>query len=419
IALAVALNVAKVTQMPDTYASQAEILIEDNGIYIGNYNPYYRVRTSIDVDMIQKWMLSTPVIRRIREYLGDDAVVSPGNFQIMFPLRNQREGSNQVLVSLQTRAMTPQTAFALAEGMIKAFKDQLLDNQLQQTQESMGWMAERLAAQKKKVEDAEAEFQKYKQEIMVVSFEDQKMAFSQQILKVTSELAELTNARVQIEVKVGRLKQSMAAGPDRSDLAFQSQGIEPVVGLLMQTNELVVQKQEKLKIFKPKHPTIRDLDAKLDILRNRIETEKQNVVTAMEIQATTLAAQENVLGRQIEEYKSEANRLAEKEWQYRILERDVKTNTELYNSLLTELEGTDLRGKMQSMTVTVIEPPTMPGSPNPKGLFSSIFIAVFIGTFLGGGLALVLNFLRAPVRSPEEIERRWGIPVVGVIPERN
>ncbi|MBN1295842.1 hypothetical protein JXA80_03615 [bacterium] len=419
ITVAVALNVLKVSQMSDSFTSNAEILIEDQGIYIGQYNPYYRVSTTIDVDMIQKWMLSSPVIHRIQERMGQDVMVSPGNYQIFFPLRNQREGSSKVLVSLQTRAPSSQHALLMAQGMIKSFKEQLMDNQLLQTQESIGWMAERLTAQKQKVEEAEERFQNYKKEIRVVSFEDQKMAFSQQVLKATSEMADLTNARVQIEVKVEKLRQAMAHGSDRADLAFTSQGIEPVVTFLRQYSELMIQKQEKLKIFKLKHPTILDLDGQLEVLRNRIEAEKQNLVTAMDMQSRTLQAQETVLAQQIEDYKTEANNMAEKEWQYRILEREVKTNTELYQSLLSELEGTDLRGKIQKMTVTVIEPPSMPMNPDSKGLMGSIVMAVFVGLFLGGGLALILNFLKAPIRSPEEIERRWGIPVVGIIPERN
>ncbi len=415
--ISTSLMALKLHAKKDTYTSVAQILIQNQGITIGRNNQYYRNPNYIDSHMIHLWMFSSPVMKKINKLIGN-VEGGPGEFDITFPIRQQREGSRQLLVTIAGHAGTPEYAFKMVDSMIRAFRSQLMDNQLQQTRESLSWMAERLADQKKKVEEAEARFQEYKRKIGIISFENQSQAEAQKLLSANSELNQLINERLQLEVELKKLKDARSESQSFSDLVYRSQGIESVINLLDEIKALQAKKQEKLQIFKSKHPQIRELDSRLKTLRRRVEAEKDNTITALSIKIQTIKDRESILKKSIQTNKTHANEVSQKEWQYRILERDVKTNSELYNSLLSELEGTDLRGKIESTTVTVIEPPRQPFAPDPKRILRNLLLAAFVGLFLGTIFAVILEHFESSLRSPEEIERRLGVSVVGMIPEK-
>ena len=415
--ISVGLTIVRLRSHVDTFTSVAQIVVQNESYSAGQY-PYYRMVKTLDPDMVTLWMLSSPVMQKINALLGPEAQTSMRGFNVSIPRRRDDQPSDTLLVVVSTSALNPQLAHQMANAMITSFRSQLMDNQLQKARESMAWMAERLADQKKKVEEAESRFQEYKQTIQVVSFEEQREAESSKILKAAAEVNEITNLRLQLEVDHRKLSDAMTRSFEISDLTFKSQSIEPVTTLIREYNTLVVQKQEKSKVFKSKHPEILELDAQMQTLRARIESEKQNVVSASRIRLQTLLDRETVLNQTIEEYKQSAQEISEKEWQYRILERELLTNEELYHGLLTELQGTDLRGKIESTSVTVVEPPSIPSKPDPRNILRSLLKAMLLGLFLGIGLALALDFFETSIRSPEELERKLGIPVIGVIPEK-
>ncbi len=303
--------VVRLQSQEDVYTSVAQIMIENESYSLGR-NPYFRLPNSIDSEMIRLWMMSSPVMSKISAQLGPEVLNGMMGFNISFPIREQQENSTALLALVSASAREPQLAYRMADAMITAFRSQLMDNQLQKTKESMAWMAERLTDQKKKVEEAEARFQEYKQTIQVVSFEEQRSAESSKILKASSEVNDIINLRLQLEVDYRKLSEAMAKNHDISDLTFKSQNIEPVTGLIRDYNTLIVQKQEKLKVFKSKHPEITELEAQLQTLRSRIETEKQNVVSSFQIRLQTLIEREGVLSKSIEEYKKSAQDIAEK-----------------------------------------------------------------------------------------------------------
>jgi capsular exopolysaccharide synthesis family protein len=77
---------------------------------------------------------------------------------------------------------------------------------------------------------------------------------------------------------------------------------------------------------------------------------------------------------------------------------------------------TDLSGQLQGNNVRVVDAARLPDRPvRPRKLIAIIF-GVMGGIFLGGFVAVVMEFLDQTVRTQEDVERRIGIPFVGVIP---
>lgn len=67
--------------------------------------------------------------------------------------------------------------------------------------------------------------------------------------------------------------------------------------------------------------------------------------------------------------------------------------------------------------VSISQPAVLPTVPLSNGLTKNLILAGIFGLLVGIGVVLLLDYLDLSVRTPEDLERRAGLPVLGVIPQ--
>lgn len=140
--------------------------------------------------------------------------------------------------------------------------------------------------------------------------------------------------------------------------------------------------------FTPAHPLVQTLDAQIAVLKTNlaeIQTRIKNLPSAQQ----------------------EAVRL----------ERDVRVNTELYQSLLNNAMQLRLvkEGKVGNVRVLdEAQEPQLPVKPQRRTIVAA---ALALGLFLGVVAALIRNMLvEQRIREPHELEMHTGMPVFSTIP---
>jgi capsular exopolysaccharide synthesis family protein len=102
--------------------------------------------------------------------------------------------------------------------------------------------------------------------------------------------------------------------------------------------------------------------------------------------------------------------------QYNILQRDVDTNRTLYDGLLQRYKEIGVAGGIGTNNISVVDKANLPGSPfKPKPLHN-IALAAAIGLALGLLAAFGLEVMDESVRSPEDVETKMAVPMLGSIP---
>lgn len=66
--------------------------------------------------------------------------------------------------------------------------------------------------------------------------------------------------------------------------------------------------------------------------------------------------------------------------------------------------------------VSVFQPALLPIVPIPTKVRSNLILAGVLGLVIGIGVVLLLDYLDLSVRNPDDLERRVGLPVLGVVP---
>src|SRR5262249_27849031 len=150
--------------------------------------------------------------------------------------------------------------------------------------------------------------------------------------------------------------------------------------------------------------------------RSQLREEIHKVIRGIESTYLATVERARVLRDKIEAQKAESFKLKDAAVQYAILEREVDTNRQLYDSVLQRMKEMGVAAELRVSNVSIIDnaqPPLTPLTASKKRLF----IAAFIGLIGGVGLAFFLERLDNTLKTPEEIERYLGLPYLGVVPD--
>ena len=85
-------------------------------------------------------------------------------------------------------------------------------------------------------------------------------------------------------------------------------------------------------------------------------------------------------------------------------------------TLRRRARGLELLAAVQTGGAELIEPATAPSSPSSPKTRTNVAVGAALGLLLGVSMALLVDRLDRRIRSPEEAERVFGSPVIGLIP---
>lgn len=131
----------------------------------------------------------------------------------------------------------------------------------------------------------------------------------------------------------------------------------------------------------------------------------------------TLDAQLAALTRDVGEVQTRIKGLPALQQEAVRMERDVKVNTELYQSLLNNALQLRLVKEGKVGNVRVLDEAVVPESPIKPQRRIVIAVALVLGLFAGVVAAFLRNaFVEQRIRDPHEVEANTGLPVFSTIP---
>jgi polysaccharide biosynthesis transport protein len=139
-------------------------------------------------------------------------------------------------------------------------------------------------------------------------------------------------------------------------------------------------------------------------------------VVLLETSLHSLSAQEAALGKQVDVLRQSLSGLSRSESDYTRLTRDVDSNRSLYAMLSDKLTAARIREQGEMKVVKVID------SPSPAVLVGNTKRMRFMGigllaaVALGVGVPALIEWIKRPVETEEDVESSTGLPVLAVIP---
>jgi uncharacterized protein involved in exopolysaccharide biosynthesis len=326
------------------------------------------------------------------------------------PRRNTR------LVYVRAEHPDPLLARDMANAVAGAYVKHNLDLKLKGAREAVSWLTEEAGRLQAGVQASAVALQDYRVKSGILGLQEQRQITAQKIMDANKAYVEAQAARLSLEARLRQVKR-IARDPDAaSNIITSPETAATILKLKTDLVDLEAERARALKVYKDKHPEVVKLDVRMQQVNDRIGAIVQSIVSGVETEQNLAVAREATLLDNVNRLRNEGQHVSEKEIQYLTLQRDLESNQQLYDAVLKRLKETGLTGGLETNNVTVLEEAKLPGGPIRPNPGRNLLVTAAIGLALGLGLALGIEYFDTRVNTPDDVERYFGLPVVGVVP---
>jgi capsular exopolysaccharide synthesis family protein len=272
------------------------------------------------------------------------------------------------------------------------------------------YLEDQLAQTKDKLEQSERKLVEFaQQEGLVNTGEEGASLASQNLTDLNSSLAEAQSQRIRAQA---RWRQASGGGSLPADML----GSSSVGALQQQRAGLDGQYQQKLQTFKPDYPEMVQLKAQIDAVNREIGAEMGRLRASVKAEYDAASANESMLKAQIANLRGEALDTDSRSIQYNILKREADTNRQLYDSLLQRFKEVGAAGDVRSNNISIVDR-AQSGFRFKPNLLVNLALGLFAGLLVGMLLAFALEFLDDTLKTPDDVEQKLKMAVLGLIPK--
>ncbi|MFT3807399.1 GumC family protein [Arenimonas sp.] len=300
-----------------------------------------------------------------------------------------------------------------ANAIAEAFVANNLDRRFGSATYAKGYLEERLKEMKAKLEESERQLVAFAQKEQIVSAggENGASLTEQNLGALNSAYATVKAERIRAE---SRWRQAQSL---RGSGLQAAAGEDPMIKTLQESRaKLMLEYQDKLRLYKPGYPLMQQLKAQIDEINQQIVAEEANIRSGIQAEYQAALQQEKMLEAQLSQSKGEVLDVQGRSIQYNIFKREVDTNRQLYDALLQRYKEVGVAGGVSANNIAVVDL-AEPGYKVLPDMSRNLTMAAMAGLLLGALLAFGFEYLDDTVKRPEDIEKKLGLPVLGAIPQ--
>lgn len=323
------------------------------------------------------------------------------------------------LVNIIAKQRTPDMAIKLANTMAEVYIEYNLQTKLSSARKTLVWLNEQIVDLRGKVQNAYSALSDYQSENEILSLEMSPEVQAAKLAELTNAYDQARQERIEAATRLAELRKIQRQGVN-FEVELAATVEDPVLAnLRIELNDAEIERTNLLQSYKDKHPKIKQIDTKIETLRQNLATAIETLFKKLETNVSVLQAKEANLASSVEAFKREAMQINEKRLEYSKLKSEVASTEELYNLLFRQLKETSITGDLvEKNTMRILESArTAQNITAPLRREQIIVFGVIIGFVLGIGLAFLFEYFDKTVKTPEDVEFFLDLPVLGTIPK--
>ncbi len=250
-----------------------------------------------------------------------------------------------------------------------------------------------------------------------MSIDGKETVVLDRLKELSREITTAQVARIGLEAEVEQIGkhgfaefQAPGSGSGNTGTGVSGSGTKSQLDIAMGEYAAMSQK------FKPDYPPLRQMKARVDQLQKLYNDELGKRSAAVKAAYEAARVKEADLQSELNRERAQALGLNDAAVEYAILQREVDTNRELYNSVLQRMKDVGLAAESQSSNIVIVdeaEPPTGPSSPHRT---IALLQAIAFGLALGIGLAFLIEYQDKTLKTPDQVEIYLHLPNLAAVP---
>ncbi|ALK96333.1 chain-length determining protein [Massilia sp. WF1] len=312
------------------------------------------------------------------------------------------------VVEISFKGADPAFSAAVANAFADEYEKITVQLKTQPAKKASSYFNEQTKQLRDNLEAAQARLSKYQQEKGIVSLDNNRVDVELQRLNELS--AQLVQA--QAAAMEGNSRQAAAgsalSSPDVANNALIQQmraNLATAEGKFADTSQR----------YGKNHPQYMAAKAELDKVRGELNAALGTVSRSVGANAQVMRQRESELREAVAQQKAKVLELNRARDELGVLLKDLDSAQRAFDAASQRFSQTRIEAQSEQSDISLLNPAVPPTQPSGPRVLLNTLVGILAGTVLGVGLALLLELLNRPVRSPSDVKDMLGIPVLGTI----
>lgn len=428
---------------PPEYRAEATFIIESNDVVFPGATALKMKESVRPFEFYQAVVKSKSFVEAAAKSLVDSSNKYPDvelSLIDAFSLIGNLEITNseyEDFIQLKAIANTPAIAYLLAEIGTQTLKQRCQEIDQEEYQNVVEFVDGQKGRALSELEEIERNLQEFLKNTDTAFLNDDEGGLLKRLMDLEDQL---TSVQTEKEVSLANLRTyEKRLGNIETQLTGNIGNTETpeIEAIRRELARLGDQKTKYMQQFGKTHPTITEIDAKIEkkkkdliqLLLSSAGNNESNVSAdqpnfrnlqelkiAEELKLDELKNRERYYQSLIDGYKKKHPNMLEYAIKIAQLKRAKTVQQNLYGFLLEKGEEAKIKGATGTGGIRIIDTPTMPHRPIPSRTKKLLMLAMLVGMAAGFGLAYFQEYLDNSIKSTEDVTKYLNLTVMGVIP---
>lgn len=308
----------------------------------------------------------------------------------------------------------PEFAALVANTFVKAYLEETLDMKMETTRRNLEWMTEKAETERIKLQASEKKLQTYMEKNNLVSMEERANIIPGALSQLGGDLISAESKTKEYKLLYDKVN-AVAGDMDAAEnvLAVSEGGaLEVLRAQILRAEQNNMELSSK---YGAKHPMMLKALADLNILKEKRRQEISRIIQKIKNQYELARANENSIRAQLGQTKSTALGLNEKYVEYSVLKREIDTNRQLYDALMTKIKDQSISGESQPVNIGIVGNAKVPKTPVRPMVMLNLLLGLVLGLCGGVGSAFLINNMDNCIKAAEDFSDILGVPALGSV----
>jgi len=310
----------------------------------------------------------------------------------------------------------PAMAKLIANAIVQAYIDEILEIKLANSNYSLQWMTTKADEERNKLEDSELALQRYVRNNDLVTVENKLAVFPQRLAEFSSQLSKSQAELKEYEALYAQIKK-LGENYDNVEmipLFAENKVLQGLREKLFQTEQKI---KDISKKYGRKHPVMINAKAEHNLLLKEKKFEVNRIIESTRNSYELTKSREQNLTELLAKTKNEMLDVNERFTQYSIMKRDVDTSRVLYDALSSSIKKASVTEQSHDINIWVVKKASLPDAPSKPQKKRNLMLGLILGLFGGIGLAFFIEYLDNSVKDGKDLEHRFDLTVLGTVEE--
>ncbi|MGJ8668415.1 MAG: GumC family protein [Oceanococcus sp.] len=328
---------------------------------------------------------------------------------------SSRLAPNTTLFLVSFVSLDPKLAATAANTLADLYIEELLQSRLDIYAKANLWLVGKLGDVESQMGGAESALQTFRDTNNLLNVGGNRSLVESEQVKITAELRTATRERRQIENAHQEILSITSGGKNPADARpLLSDDVIRGAWQSLASADAILSTLEKR--YGTRHPEYVSAAARKAALEqeylSQLENKARSIKSKLDIARRTEA---NLIAEKARS-ESRLRDLDKSEFKLNMLERDVKTNQQLYDLFLARFQQSESNSSFSEANARIADPAVPPRRPFAPSAKQYAFLGGLLGIVLALFITVLRELLRSKIETPDDLESITRLPLLGILP---